>query len=49
MGLPMRFSGASAGYDQPAPELGEHNAKVYGELLGYSAERIAKLKAQGVI
>ncbi|HTR35499.1 MAG TPA: CoA transferase [Bryobacteraceae bacterium] len=49
MGLPIRFSGASAGYDQPAPELGEHNAKVYGELLGYSAERIAQLKAQGVI
>ena len=49
MGLPMRFSGAAAGYDQPAPELGEHNVRVYGELLGYSAERIAQLKAQGVI
>lgn len=49
MGLPMRFSGASSGYDQPAPELGEHNAVVYGEMLGYSAERIAELKGKGVI
>jgi len=49
MGLPMRFSDASAGYDRPAPELGQHNSVVYGELLGYSAERLAQLKAQGVI
>ena len=49
MGLPMRFSGAAAGYDQPAPDLGQHNSDVYGGLLGYSAERIAQLKAQGVI
>lgn len=32
-----------------APEVGEHNAYVFGELLGYDADRIAALKAAGVI
>jgi crotonobetainyl-CoA:carnitine CoA-transferase CaiB-like acyl-CoA transferase len=49
MGLPIRFSDASAGFDQPPPGLGEHNDRVYGETLGYSADRIAELRAQGVI
>jgi CoA:oxalate CoA-transferase len=49
MGLPIRFSEASAGFDQPPPGLGEHNQKVYGEILGYDADRIAQLRAQGVI
>jgi CoA:oxalate CoA-transferase len=49
MGLPIRFSGAASGYDRPAPELGEHNSIVYGELLGYSRERIEQLRSQGVI
>ncbi len=49
MGLPIKFSGATAGYDQPPPDLGEHNQKVYGEILGYSADRIEELRAEGVI
>ena len=49
MGLPMTFSGSSVGFDQPPPELGEHNDQVYGRFLGYSSERIAALKAQKVI
>jgi crotonobetainyl-CoA:carnitine CoA-transferase CaiB-like acyl-CoA transferase len=49
MGLPIRFSGARAGYNQPAPELGEHNTAVYTGLLGYSRDRIQQLRAQGVI
>jgi len=44
MGLPMLFSGAATGFDRPAPALGEHNDMVYGELLGYSTERIAALR-----
>lgn len=49
MGLPIRFSVAKAGFDQPPPGLGEHNQRVYGEILGYDANRIAELRAQGVI
>jgi crotonobetainyl-CoA:carnitine CoA-transferase CaiB-like acyl-CoA transferase len=33
----------------PAPRLGEHNAQVLGELLGYSQQQVDQLKAEGVI
>lgn len=49
MGLPIRFSEAKTGFDEPPPGLGEHNQRVYGEILGYDANRIAELRAQGVI
>jgi CoA:oxalate CoA-transferase len=48
-GFPIKFSAATVGYDQPPPEMGEHNQLIYGEVLGYSAERIAELRAQNVI
>jgi CoA:oxalate CoA-transferase len=49
MGMPIRFSGSHVGFDQPPPELGEHNDLVYGQILGYSLERIAELRTQKVI
>ncbi|MFN0111075.1 MAG: CaiB/BaiF CoA transferase family protein [Blastocatellia bacterium] len=49
MGLPIKFSAATAAYDQAPPEMGEHNQHVYGELLGYSPQRIAELRSLGVI
>jgi len=49
MGLPIKFSRAQSGFDQPPPGLGEHNVDVYGGLLGYSLERIEELKARQVI
>jgi crotonobetainyl-CoA:carnitine CoA-transferase CaiB-like acyl-CoA transferase len=49
IGMPIHFSGASSGFDQPPPELGEHNQQVYGEWLGYSVEQIEELRTQGVI
>jgi len=49
MGIPIKFSGAAAGFDQPAPALGEHNEAVYGGILGYSKEHLARLKSNGVI
>ncbi|MCC7372761.1 MAG: CoA transferase [Chloroflexi bacterium] len=48
-GLPIRFSAAEAGYARPAPWVGEHNDEVYGGLLGYTPERLARLRADGVI
>jgi len=49
MGMPIKFSNAQAGFDEPPPGLGEHNSTVYGGLLGYSEERLEELKAQRVI
>jgi CoA:oxalate CoA-transferase len=49
MGLPIRFSDASSGFDRPAPGLGEHNTTVYAEFLGYDATRIAQMRETGVI
>lgn len=49
MGMPIRFSGCAAGFDQPPPALGEHNEAVYGGVLGYSREKIRELKSLNVI
>lgn len=48
-GFPIKFSDATVGYGQPAPELGEHNQLVYSEILGYTPERLEELRAQKVI
>ena len=49
MGIPIRFSEATVGLDQPAPGLGEHNEAVYGGTLGYSKDYLERLKSDGVI
>jgi crotonobetainyl-CoA:carnitine CoA-transferase CaiB-like acyl-CoA transferase len=49
MGMPIHFSSATAEFDRPAPALGEHNEAVYGDMLGYSAEKIAVLRSRKVI
>jgi CoA:oxalate CoA-transferase len=49
MGLPITFSDAVAGFDQPPPALGEHNEAVYRDILGYSPERIQSLRNDRVI
>jgi crotonobetainyl-CoA:carnitine CoA-transferase CaiB-like acyl-CoA transferase len=49
MGIPIKFSDAAAGLDDSAPTLGEHNDLVYGEMLGYSAEKVQELKLHKVI
>jgi CoA:oxalate CoA-transferase len=48
-GLPIGFSRAAAGYDQPPPYLGEHNELILGGMLGCDAAEIAALRADGVI
>lgn len=49
-GIPIVFSDASTGFDDVLPVIvGEHNQKILGDHLGYSAEKIAELQAKGVI
>ena len=47
-GIVPKLSDTPGGVEWTGPQLGEHNAKVLGEL-GYSAEDIATLKAGGAI
>lgn len=44
-----RFSGDGARLEHLGPKLGEHNAEVYGELLGFDQDDIDKLRADGVL
>lgn len=48
-GTPLRFSAFPEELELDAPFLGEHNAEVLGDLLGYDAARIAALADQGVL
>lgn len=48
-GLPIRMTGSFTGFDRAAPGLGEHNAAVYGELLGLTEAQLAELAAAGVL
>jgi crotonobetainyl-CoA:carnitine CoA-transferase CaiB-like acyl-CoA transferase len=49
LGAPWRFSGGDAAITHGAPRLGEHNAYVYGDILGLTAEQIEELVQAGVI
>jgi formyl-CoA transferase len=44
-----KLSATPGGIRSPAPELGEHNADIYGKLLGFDAARMAELTARGII
>ena len=44
-----RFSSAPGAVEHLGPSLGEHNAEVYGELLGLSPADIDGLRARGVL
>jgi crotonobetainyl-CoA:carnitine CoA-transferase CaiB-like acyl-CoA transferase len=47
--LPWRFSLTPCHVRLPAPEPGEHNRYVFGELLGLSEEEIAQLERERVV
>ena len=49
VGRPFKLSKTPGRTRRPAPCLGEHNAYIYGEVLGLSPEKIAELEKQGVI
>jgi crotonobetainyl-CoA:carnitine CoA-transferase CaiB-like acyl-CoA transferase len=48
-GFPLRFSAFPKRLELQAPLLGEHNAKVLREYLGYTPERVTQLEKQGVL
>ena len=48
-GAPRRFSKTPFDVERGSPRLGEHNAYVYGKILGYSADEIEKLVRDKVI
>ena len=48
-GPPYRLSGQDAMLPSPAPFLGQHNAEVYCDGLGYSKEELVKLYQTGII
>lgn len=45
----FRLSKTPGGPVRPAPQVGQHNAYVFGELLGMSDEEMAKLQEEGVM
>jgi len=49
MGSPIRLSETPPQIRTAAPEVGEHNREIYGDLLGLSPEEISKLEKEGVI
>ena len=48
LGMPVKMSKNDFEY-RPAPALGQHNEEVLEELLGYSAEKVAELKEEGIV
>ncbi len=49
LGAPFKLPACPGGPVRPAPRLGQHNAEVYGELLGLGADEMASLRGTGVI
>jgi len=48
-GFPLRFSEFPEPRDLEAPTLGQHNAEILHDYLGYPPERIRELEAEGIL
>lgn len=48
-GSPYKLSDTPPEIREPAPALGQHNAEVYGKLLGIGEDKLQQLKENGVI
>ena len=48
-GLPFKLSKTPGAITTSAPRLGQHNAEVYGQMLGLKKEDLDALKKEGVI
>jgi crotonobetainyl-CoA:carnitine CoA-transferase CaiB-like acyl-CoA transferase len=48
-GFPLRFSGYPEELEFDAPMLGEHNAAILGQYLGYTPARVIELETSGVM
>ena len=48
-GAPFLMSGTPWEAHRPAPTLGQHNSQVFGQLLGYSGDNLAQMRAMNVI
>jgi crotonobetainyl-CoA:carnitine CoA-transferase CaiB-like acyl-CoA transferase len=48
-GLLIKFAATPGVLRRPAPALGQHSESILGEILGIDAERVRKLREQGVI
>jgi crotonobetainyl-CoA:carnitine CoA-transferase CaiB-like acyl-CoA transferase len=48
-GFPFRFSGFPQQPELEAPFLGEHNHRILATHLGYAADQIARLEAEGIL
>lgn len=49
VGPVARLSGSAEPLTRPAPLLGQHNAEILTELLGYTEEQVGQLKAEAII
>jgi len=48
-GIPIKLSESPGRITRPGPQVGEHNAEIYGKYLGLGPDDLDRLKKQGVI
>ena len=46
---PIKLSDTKSTIRRPAPLLGEHNEEVYGQWMGFDADKLEELKNKGIL